>query len=59
MKQDNLTPEMYEYEPKEVEDDAVFEVLSGSGVLPEELPDPERRAAYVKFLKTYKPGNSE
>lgn len=50
---EKIDPKYFEYEPKEVPDDEVFEDMAARGVPPEDIPDFKERAKYIKFLETY------
>lgn len=45
--------EMYEYDPKDVDDNDVWESMMDAGIDPSTLPDENDRAAYIKYLKEH------
>lgn len=52
---DKIDPSLFEWEPEDVPDTDIYESMAERGQPPEVLKDPKDRAAYVKFLETYKP----
>ena len=48
-------PKHFEYDPEDVPDDEVFEMMAMNGDSPESIVDPVERAKYVKYLETYDP----
>ncbi|WP_341650114.1 hypothetical protein [Thauera humireducens] len=47
---DNLTSDLYEYDPQDVDDEDVFETMADIGMKPESIVDPKERKAYEAYL---------
>ena len=47
---DNLTSDLYEYDPQDVDDEDVFETMADIGMKPESIVDPKERMAYEAYL---------
>lgn len=48
-----IDPSLFEWEPKEVPDEVVWEDMQALGIDPDTLPDPKDRAAYRRWLKKH------
>lgn len=48
-----LKPKHYEWEPKDVPDNAVWEILANLDRKPEELPDKKDQDQYRAYLKKH------
>lgn len=44
---------LFEYEPKDADEQECYEYMAESGVKPEEIMNAEDRARYVKFLEKF------
>ena len=52
-KQSSIDPGLFEYNPKEADENEVMEDMARMGWSPDLIVDPKERAAYIKFLETF------
>ena len=49
----DFDPNLFEYNPKEADENEVMEDIARMGWSPDLIVDPKERAAYIKFLETF------
>ena len=49
----DFDPNLFEYSPKEADENEVMASMARRKVSPDVIVDPKKRAAYIKFLETF------
>ena len=49
----DFDPNLFEYSPKEADENEVMASMARRKVSPDVIVDPKERAAYIKFLETF------